>query len=205
MWLALLGGVLLLSGNLVRLWQTPVAERAREETTAGARAMPPPPSIAPAAEEPPVERSAYREIVERPLFNRTRQPLSGQGTERSPNTPVAQQPASAPRLKLMGVVLANGQQLALLQPTQGRGKIRRFAPGSIIDGWRLKEIRPRQVVMTRAGREHELRLEAKSPPSPRTGESAGQPEAGKPSGETGAPLPGTAGSPPTGTTGANAR
>ncbi len=106
---------------------------------------------------PPIE--TFDEVVERPLFFRSRRP---------PDPDAAPPPEAAPTPKadfvLTGLVIVAGKErLALLQPA-GSKTVERVRQGQEIEGWRVVAIHADRVVLKRGETVREIRLEDRPPP-----------------------------------------
>ena len=112
-------------------------------TTAAVRAPDPPP-MAPLA--------SYSEIVERPLFVRTRRP--------PPEPEVAQQVVKkAPgNFKLEGTALSPDGQVAVLRNTR-TSEMHRLRMGQSVDGWQLDQVQPGQAALSQGEQKLQLELE----------------------------------------------
>lgn len=124
------------------------------------------PSVAPQslaneglAPMPPIE--AFDEVVERPLFFRSRRP---------PDPDAAPPPEAAAAAKtdfvLTGLVISGKERLALLRPT-GSKIVERVHQGEEIEGWRVEAIHADRVVLKRGETVQEIRLEDRPPPKPK--------------------------------------
>lgn len=110
-------------------------------------ALPPSPAIdwshEPAVFEPPA-REALDIIAARPLFSPSRRPFVAQGGEVLPEAPVPPSP-----LELIGVLLTDTQQAALIRPQDG-GAAAWVRENEAVAGWRIEKIE-RNRVHLRAG------------------------------------------------------
>lgn len=113
-----------------------------------------PPEPMPEFELPPV--SEFQEVVERPLFSPTRQPPA-EGA-----APVAA-PASELNLELIGVVLAQSEQTAIVMPQETQQALR-LALGDAYQGWTLVRIEPDRAIFSRGDQEETVLLSYDRPP-----------------------------------------
>ena len=100
--------------------------------------------------------SEFRETVQRPLFNSTRRPVD------RPKTARAQGPAeagSALDMRLVGIVKpGNAPNRALIRSAdETNGKW--IAEGEAFNGWKLRSVKDRSVIIEAEGRSHELTLQ----------------------------------------------
>jgi len=98
----------------------------------------------------------FRETVQRPLFNSTRRPME------RPKTAKAQGPAETGAhldLRLVGIVkTGNAPARALIREgDQTTGKW--ISEGDTFNGWKLRSVKDRSVVVEANGRAHELMLQ----------------------------------------------
>ena len=140
----------------------------RQDITERTAVKPVPPEQNP--EAPPVEPKApaleaYDEMINRPLFIQGRRPPAEDEPEAAAEAPEPKTPLNA---KLMGVVLTPGAKTALFVDPQG--KYKRGRKNTVIDGWKVFEIKEDRVVMEQGGEHKDLMLikpKAK-PPGPAT-------------------------------------
>ena len=108
---------------------------------------------------PPIE--TFDEVVERPLFFRSRRP---------PDPDAAPPPEAPPAPKadfvLTGLVISGKERLALLRPA-GSKTVARVHQGEEIEGWRVEAIHADRVVLKRGETVQEIRLEDRPPPKPK--------------------------------------
>ncbi len=108
---------------------------------------------------PPIE--TFDEVVERPLFFRSRRP---------PDPDAAPPPEAALPPKadfvLTGLVISGKERLALLRPA-GSKTVERVHQGAEIEGWRVEAIHADRVVLKRGETVQEIRLEDRPPPKPK--------------------------------------
>jgi hypothetical protein len=90
----------------------------------------------------------FSEMVERPLFRQGRRP---------PDPPAAEAPpARALDAKLVGILIVEGERIALFRPEAG-GEIVAVREGQEVQGWILRKIEAERVVFD-GERKQELRL-----------------------------------------------
>ena len=133
------------------------------------------------ADTPALE--SYEEMVARPLFLQSRRPPSEDAQEETPAAPEPKTPLNA---KLMGVILTPTGKIALL--VDEKGKYKRGRKNTLIDGWKLVDIKEDRVTLEQAGEHKDLPLlkpkpKTGAPPPTRTGgkvsvKGPDQPEAG---------------------------
>jgi len=105
----------------------------------------------------------YDEISERPVFLRSRRPLSPeQAIEVKEEKPVDRSRAA---FILSGVILTDTQRMALLQ-SQRSPKVAHIEEGQEYEGWTVEAIHPNKVVVRRGQEVSEIVLEdrARKPP-----------------------------------------
>lgn len=103
--------------------------------------------------------SNFQEVLERPLFSQTRQVDVIENTvEAAPSRPTRK-----PDLSLSGIVMSEGEQIALLSQKRDP-KIERLSVGDKIDGWTITAISPRLVTLSAGGDNIQLELLRKSDP-----------------------------------------
>jgi hypothetical protein len=119
---------------------------------AGHRDAPPPASIEPATALDRKTTEEFRETVARPLFNPSRKPV--QRKDAADSGPRA----AASDLRLIGVMRSAGQppRALLRSPREPHG--RWIAEGAELNGWMLREVGERSVVLQSGPRSHELKL-----------------------------------------------
>jgi hypothetical protein len=99
--------------------------------------------------------SEFRETVRRPLFNSTRKPVDRPRT----TSQVATQTGSALDMRLVGIVRsgsAPGRALIRLAE-ESNGKW--IAEGDTYNGWKLRSVKDRSIIVEAEGRSHELTLQ----------------------------------------------
>lgn len=108
---------------------------------------------------PPIE--TFDEVVERPLFFRSRRPPD-------PDAAPPPEAAAAPKADfvLTGLVISGTERLALLRPA-GSKTVERVHQGAEIEGWRVEAIHADRVVLKRGETVQEIRLEDRPPPKPK--------------------------------------
>lgn len=99
--------------------------------------------------------SAYRIIIERPLFNAERRPAQSRLSEGPVETPTQTNVPGG--YKLLGVIVEAGTRSALIQ-IAGSPRPTVVAEGGSIDGWRLAEVRDDAVVLERGSSTQELNM-----------------------------------------------
>lgn len=124
---------------------SPLAPGAAPQVDARARSA----ELATALDKKPA--AGFRETVERPLFHPTRRPV-----ERAAPAPAETQ-GDPGGMRLVGVSAVGGQKRALIRIT-GDAQGRWIAEGEALDGWKLKSVKDRSVIIESAGRSHELTL-----------------------------------------------
>ncbi len=90
---------------------------------------------------------SYAEMVDRPLFLQSRRPPTEEEEEEAPPAPA--EPKTPLNAKLMGVILTPGAKVALL--VDEKGKYKRARKNTVIDGWKLVEIKDDRVTLEQAG------------------------------------------------------
>jgi len=104
------------------------------------------------AETPALE--TYGEMVDRPLFLQSRRPPAEDEPEAAPAAPA--EPKTPLNAKLMGVVLTPTGKIALL--VDEKGKYKRGRRNTVVDGWKLLEIKEDRVTLEQAGEHKDLLL-----------------------------------------------
>lgn len=109
------------------------------------------------------ELVAYDEIIQRPLFNETRQPFVASESEKALAKPKQKNNRTIKKqeqLSLSAVVITPDKQIAIFQ--SGRNKsLQRIALGELIDGWYLDEVSPHSVQLKKGEEIKNLELEIK--------------------------------------------
>ena len=100
--------------------------------------------------------SEFRETVQRPLFNSTRKPVD------RPKTARVQGPTETGShldMRLVGIVKpGNAPNRALIRDAdQTNGKW--IAEGETFNGWKLRSVKDRSIIVEAEGRSHELTLQ----------------------------------------------
>jgi hypothetical protein len=99
----------------------------------------------------------FRETVARPLFNPSRRPV-----ERA-ETPGKEPKVELVELRLVGVMKAAGQPPRALLRLANEPTGKWIAEGTQIDGWKLRKVNERSVVVESGGRSQELTLSSARP------------------------------------------
>ena len=134
----------------------------------GHAGAPPPSSVDLAT---PLDKKAaaqFGQVVERPLFNPGRKPVKREtAAATDPDTPPGD-------LRLIGVMRAGDQPPRALIRTANAQTGKWIGEGEEFDGWTLRKISARSIVIESGGRSHELGLAMPR----RTSEDAPSPEPG---------------------------
>lgn len=140
----------------------------------------PEPADIPLFTPPPLSR--YDGILERPLFEKGRT-FPEEPPEASAQAAEPAKPPPELKVRLEGVAIAPGESVALLRRTGGGGpaaapaaqgsELLRVRRGETVDGWKLAEVRPGDVVLRLGERVVELALEL--PERPASGARGGKP------------------------------
>lgn len=120
------------------------------------------------ADTPALE--SYEEMVSRPLFLQSRRPPTEDAQEEAPAAPA--EPKTPLNAKLMGVILTPTGKIALL--VDEKGKYKRGRKNTLIDGWKLVDIKEDRVTLEQGGEHKDLPLlkpkpKANAPAQPRNG------------------------------------
>ncbi len=105
------------------------------------------------------ELDRYAEVVERPLFVRTRRPVPPAA---GPQAVVAGSEGRLGQYALSGVVITPEERFAILRGT-GDNKLHRVADGQDFQGWTVQAIQGEGVVFAREGEEQRMPLVRKTP------------------------------------------
>jgi type II secretory pathway component PulC len=126
------------------------------QTQARAPATTPAPYI-PQYEMPPAQR--FTEIIERPIFSPSRRP--------APDAPVSiETVASQLELTLIGVIISDDQQIAIVSPKNGTDFVR-LGAGDSYRGWTVAAIEADRVTFRRDDVEEKVQLTYERPPQPK--------------------------------------
>jgi hypothetical protein len=114
--------------------------------------------------------TAFDEIIERPLFNKTRLPFEAQKSEQT----VVNTTKNNTRTKnkqeqysLSGVVMTLDKKIAIIQ--SGRGKdLQRVALGETFDGWILEDVSAHSIRLVKGNEIKDLELEIKNSATKKT-------------------------------------
>lgn len=145
--LLLAASCLLLSGMTVFLWQSELATEGNAGNSTDAQ------SVQVENEALPLEtinRAAYEEMIERPLFVRERRPAEIPATETA-------QARSNARFALEGMAVTSLNRVALLRDTVTRQQ-HRVMMGASVEGWKVVEIEHNRVVMQLGAQVQQLLL-----------------------------------------------
>jgi len=110
----------------------------------------------PSFEARPVEQ--FISVLDRPLFRADRRPVVAEVEENPVVEPEREQPLEA---TLHGVLLAEGQRVALLKPNRSSATFM-VSQGEIFLGWRLLEVQPDKAIFGRDDERVTLTLVYKS-------------------------------------------
>ena len=120
------------------------------------------PEVATERDIPP--RSAFSEIVERPLFRENRRPYISPRPEPKSRT---EGPDISEQIRLSAVVITGSERLALIQ-TAGNGKLQKLRPGDSVNGWALTKIQSSSISMKKGRRTSQIAfIVTPSQPAPR--------------------------------------
>jgi len=110
--------------------------------------------------------SDFASIIERPLFTPDRRPAGNNMIGTIEVEPSQQTPGSlmSGDLLLSAVVVDTDKAIALIQSAADH-KIHRLETGESIDGWTVREIRDREVVLARGNETRNLELQVKKSPA----------------------------------------
>ena len=101
---------------------------------------------------PATALQAYREILERPLFIRGREPPA------KPQAAAVSEQATPLRYLLEGVALSRDKRVALLRDPGSREQVS-LEEGDEWQGWRVEQVLPDRVILSGDGQIRELLLE----------------------------------------------
>lgn len=101
---------------------------------------------------------AFSEVVERPVFFRTRRPPDPEA-----DPPPQAEAASKADFVLSGLIISGKDRLALLRPVRS-ATVERVHEGEEIDGWLVQAVHADRVVLKRGETVQEILLEDKPPP-----------------------------------------
>jgi hypothetical protein len=108
--------------------------------------------------------SSLKEMIERPLFNKTRAPKPPHVmAEQPPDEPQEQQGAPED-FTLLGVVIASGGKTALLRLNK-TNEVVRLKDGQMFTDWLVTEIGPRYIVIKKADQVFTIKLFGPRPPN----------------------------------------
>lgn len=102
------------------------------------------------------DQQHYDNLVERPLFYPSRRPPAPE-PESSPESEPTPLPAADEALTLVGIIIMPEGMRALIREDESR-RVSRLQLGDSIARWRLADISPEQVRLTRADRQRVLSL-----------------------------------------------
>jgi|GEM_PF-3998249 len=106
------------------------------------------------------EISAFKEVLERPLFSSDRQPEKEELVDQE----IVQKPARNPDFKLAGIVLSDEEKVALIK-SRKEPKLKRVKIEENIDGWKLIEIKSNSVKLESGNHQITLDLTRKADPA----------------------------------------
>jgi hypothetical protein len=126
---------------------------------------PRPDSTAPATALDKKTADDFRETVRRPLFNPDRRPVERKETAAEPKAEVSD-------LRLVGVMKAANQPPRALLRSADAPNGKWIAEGGEYNGWKLRKVNERSVILQSGGRSQELQLAVPrrppdEPPAPR--------------------------------------
>lgn len=161
-WTRLAAAACLLSGGLLafQLWRSD------------------PPIVAASSQQPPADLTSefgvaeetvagtglrpqedYIEVVERPLFSRSRRPAPPEDAKPGAGTAGGEEDTAA-RIALNGIVLTGTHRVALLR-FDNDPKVMHVSEGQEAGGWLIEKIRADRIVVRRAQQESEIVLDYK--------------------------------------------
>ena len=148
---ALAGAVVLLGLLNLYLWRSPV-NISPVTPPPGKAEAPLPDSTAPVTALDKKTADEFRDTVRRPLFNPDRRPV-----ERK-ETAAAAPKAEASDLRLVGVMKAANQPPRALLRSANKPNGKWIAEGGEFNGWKLRKVNERSVILQSGGRSQELQL-----------------------------------------------
>jgi hypothetical protein len=104
----------------------------------GLDALEDPETITPAEK---LDISAFSEVIERPLFARSRRPSP-------PIEPVAKTAPKAENFDLVGIIISPSGRVALLRPKRS-DDVLRAVEGQQVGGWKIREINSTEITLER--------------------------------------------------------
>ena len=96
----------------------------------------------------------FRETVQRPLFNSTRRPVDRPTTAKAPT-----ESSSLLDMRLVGIVKSGSDPSRALIRAGDQANGKWVAEGETINGWKLRSVKDRSVIVEAEGRSHELTLQ----------------------------------------------
>lgn len=133
--------------------QPPAAEQAGPPSAAGERA----------AEFGLQPSEDYAEIIERPLFSRSRRPAPPEDAKPTAGAPGSEEAAG--RIAVNGILLTGNRRIALLR-FDNDPKVMHVAEGQEAGGWLIEKISADRVVVRRGQQESEIVLDFKKSSDP---------------------------------------
>jgi hypothetical protein len=98
----------------------------------------------------------FRETVQRPLFNSTRRPVDRPKTAKAQGSTES---SSLPDMRLVGIVKSGSDPNRALIRAGDQANGKWVAEGETINGWKLRSVKDRSVIVEAEGRSHELTLQ----------------------------------------------
>jgi len=107
----------------------------------------------------------YRQIIERPLFSKTRHPekIEDVATQRTSLNKKTKQNKKIPEFTLTAVVLTPDREIALIHDPQVN-KVLHLQEGDEISDWLVVSIEPREVLLSKGDEEKRLELKVRASP-----------------------------------------
>ncbi len=121
-----------------------------------------PPPTAPEARERK-SREAYAEMLRRPLFNATRRPVVAEADAQEEAATTALHGPLTGQHELVGVVIIDDREFALIRDPATR-QTERVTVGGEISGWNVTSLTPDSATLEQRGETRTIKLERKSSP-----------------------------------------
>lgn len=152
---SLIAGITMLAA--VISWQTGSLSTVTSMNRAAGKSSPAALPDVPAAALEFAALEAYDEIVERPLFSKTRRPPAPEPVKTKTAKPPKPKPEPLPDWKLVGTAITTETQAALVWDGRNRRFVR-LEPGMKQGGWEIAAVEPELIVMSKGKVRHELKL-----------------------------------------------
>ena len=104
------------------------------------------------------QKASYNIIVSKDIFNSSRAPYSSKAVSASRAATQQRRPAQAPNLTLLGTVLLDDGEAAIIRKSGAEKVAKHYKVGNMIDGYVIVDISKKSVLLQKGGQTMEISM-----------------------------------------------